>query len=71
MTAACDFRIDILTMLGQVMRHVTTICDHDHEPIVLASKYFESMPTQVIRYATARNMLPNTIGIMSMIRSWT
>jgi hypothetical protein len=47
-SAAGDFRIDILTMLGQLMRHVTTICDHDHEPIVLASTNFESMSTQVI-----------------------
>jgi hypothetical protein len=63
-----NFRIDILTMLGQVMCHVTIICDHDHEPIVLAITYFESVPTQVMHYAAARNMLPNTIRIMGMIQ---
>jgi hypothetical protein len=47
-SVAGDFRIDILTMLGQLMRHVTTICDHDHESIVLASTNFESMSTKVI-----------------------
>jgi hypothetical protein len=35
-------------MLGHLMCHVTTICDHDHEPIVLARTNFESMSTQVI-----------------------
>jgi hypothetical protein len=44
---------------------VTTICDYDHEPIVLASTNFESMSTQVIY-----NMQLQEICYPTLLASW-
>jgi hypothetical protein len=52
------------------MHHVTAISDHDHEPTIFSNTLFESMPMQIMHYATAKNMFSNTIDIVGMIRSW-
>jgi hypothetical protein len=51
------------------MHHVTAISDHDHEPTIFSNTLFESMPMQIMHYATAKNMFSNTIDIVGMIRS--
>jgi hypothetical protein len=57
------------SLTSQARQRVTEISDHHHEPTILRNTLFESMPTQIMHYATTKNMLSNTIGIMDMIKS--
>jgi hypothetical protein len=53
------------SLTTQGMHHITAICDHVHELTILANILFQSMPIQVMHYATAKICCP------TLLASWT